>query len=287
RCMPSAKLAEHVAYFQPLPHTFKDFATKYHGGKKINPDLITHCNRELVHEQWRILLNDEFIEAYTHGIVVEWVGDGQKRRFYPRILTYSADYPEKLRIPPTSRLSSVSKEGAHAHDAKFPKPASIWWGPLKTGPQGSSYVTRRETITKARAYIYGPKHLAIDSAAVDRLLKPESLVPTIRTDRSCNFATLMQNAFSDRLQKCGLDYASIFVVDLLHEIELGIWKALLIHLFHILESVDENILHELDRRSVPYLSDELFLKLSIVTGFAWSQLLAVTPYDVFQGTPQS
>ncbi|KAG6914659.1 hypothetical protein DXG01_016060 [Tephrocybe rancida] len=41
---------------------------------------------------------------------------------------------------------------------------------------------------------------------------------------------------------------SIFVVDLLHEIELGVWKALLIHLLRILESVDENLHHELDAR---------------------------------------
>lgn len=55
---------------------------------------MTHCQRELFHEQWRILLDDAFIEAYCHGIVVTCY-DGQQRRFYPRILTYSADYPEK------------------------------------------------------------------------------------------------------------------------------------------------------------------------------------------------
>jgi hypothetical protein len=34
------------------------------------------------------------LEAYKHGIVVECC-DSIKHRFYPRILTYSADYPEK------------------------------------------------------------------------------------------------------------------------------------------------------------------------------------------------
>jgi len=47
-----------------------------------------------MHVQWKILLDDEFIEAYKHGIVIECC-DGIKRWFYPRILTYSADYPEK------------------------------------------------------------------------------------------------------------------------------------------------------------------------------------------------
>ena len=47
-----------------------------------------------MHVQWKILLDDEFLEAYKHGIVIECC-DGIKRRFYPRILTYSTDYPEK------------------------------------------------------------------------------------------------------------------------------------------------------------------------------------------------
>lgn len=47
-----------------------------------------------MHAQWRILLDDEFVEAYEHGIVILCC-DGILRRFYPRILTYSADYPEK------------------------------------------------------------------------------------------------------------------------------------------------------------------------------------------------
>jgi hypothetical protein len=47
-----------------------------------------------MHAQWEILLDEEFQEAWVHGIVVECC-DGVKRRFYPRIFTYSADYPEK------------------------------------------------------------------------------------------------------------------------------------------------------------------------------------------------
>jgi hypothetical protein len=47
-----------------------------------------------MHAQWDILLDDEFIEAWIHGIVIECC-DGVKRRFYLRLITYSADYPEK------------------------------------------------------------------------------------------------------------------------------------------------------------------------------------------------
>jgi hypothetical protein len=37
--------------------------------------------------------------------------------------------------------------------------------------------------------------------------------------------------------------------DLMHEVEIGGWKSLFIHLLRILESYDEGLLTELDRRS--------------------------------------
>ena len=55
---------------------------------------MAHCHRELFHTQWAIILDDEFLEAWKHGIVIRCC-DGVERRFYPRIFTYSADYPEK------------------------------------------------------------------------------------------------------------------------------------------------------------------------------------------------
>jgi hypothetical protein len=56
--------------------------------------LISHCKRELLHQVWSILLDEEFLDAYKHGIILKcW--DGITRRVYPRIFTYSADYPEK------------------------------------------------------------------------------------------------------------------------------------------------------------------------------------------------
>jgi hypothetical protein len=47
-----------------------------------------------MHAQWEVLLDDEFMEAYEHGVVVTG-SDKIKRRHYPRLFTHSADYPEK------------------------------------------------------------------------------------------------------------------------------------------------------------------------------------------------
>jgi hypothetical protein len=116
RCKPSCHLCEHVAYFQTvshlcwtlirfllstlitwhqLPESFKDFASKQTaGGKAPSAAFMTHCHREFFHEQWKVILDDDFIAAWRHGLVILCC-DGVRRRFYPRIFTYSADYPEK------------------------------------------------------------------------------------------------------------------------------------------------------------------------------------------------
>jgi len=40
----------------------------------------------------------------------------------------------------------------------------------------------------------------------------------------------------------------MMVVDLMHEIELNVWKAIFIHLLRILDCNNEALKHELDRR---------------------------------------
>ena len=47
-----------------------------------------------MHQVWDKLLDDDFLHAYEHGFVAECL-DNVWRRFYPRLFTYSADYPEK------------------------------------------------------------------------------------------------------------------------------------------------------------------------------------------------
>ena len=65
-----------------------------YGGKGPNSAFMAHCSREMYDAQWDILLDDEFLEAYKHGIVIDCC-DKIRRRFYPQIFIYSADYREK------------------------------------------------------------------------------------------------------------------------------------------------------------------------------------------------
>jgi len=47
-----------------------------------------------MHAVLRHLLDDEFVMAYKHGIIIK-CADNVQRRVFPRIFTYSADYIEK------------------------------------------------------------------------------------------------------------------------------------------------------------------------------------------------
>jgi hypothetical protein len=49
----------------------------------------------------------------------------------------------------------------------------------------------------------------------------------------------------------------MLVVDLMHEFELGVWKALFIHLLRILAAYDKALLVELDCRYVNHISVSL------------------------------
>jgi hypothetical protein len=92
---PTAHACHHLAYIPSLPDWFQDIAASFHPKWKTQKkEILTHCRRELMHAVWKVLLDDDFLHAYKYGIVIK-CHDGVERRVYPRIFTYSADYPEK------------------------------------------------------------------------------------------------------------------------------------------------------------------------------------------------
>lgn len=125
RCKPTCNLCNHIAYFQKvwfglhnyiyaksvlfkqLPPDFQDFAASHLKGKSPSMPFMAHCQREFLHAQWRELLDNEFLEAYEHGVVIKCC-DGVKRRFYFRIFAYSADYPEKSVLNSNAKFLCVS-----------------------------------------------------------------------------------------------------------------------------------------------------------------------------------
>jgi hypothetical protein len=83
-----------------------------------------------------------------------------------------------------------------------------------------------------------------------------------------------QNAFSECLAKFGFNMFSMVVVDLLHKIDLGVWKAIFIHLLCILDCQHESLKHELDRWWVTLGCPKIYIH--IIPGFKNSLPSALT-----------
>lgn len=83
------------------------------------------------------------------------------------------------------------------------------------------------------------------------MIGSESFTPTRMSTLLIETSTLLitsQSAFISALDKFGLDFFSLFVVDLMHEFELGVWKAVLTHLIQILYTQGAETVAEFDHR---------------------------------------
>ena len=67
-----------------------------------------------------------------------------------------------------------------------------------------------------------------------------------------NKLTFLKNIFAEKLGRFGFDPYQMLVVDLMHEFELGVWKAVFMHLIHILYAAgpSASLVSELDKRYI-------------------------------------
>ncbi|KAJ3887325.1 hypothetical protein GG344DRAFT_80858, partial [Lentinula edodes] len=229
RASPNSGAVHHLAYIPTIPDSVKHEISKFNVNWKTQAkEIIAHCNRELYHAVWRFLLNDAFLHAYKYGIVIKCF-DGVERRVYPRFFTYSADYPEKV------LLATIHERGlCPCPRCLCPKEALDRMGlhqDMKMRDKLRVFLHDKVKLTREWIYEQGIK---IQGSAVQRILKATSSVPTM-------------NAFMGRL---GLDFnlSRMLVVDLMHEFELGVWKALFSHLIRILYAVGQQYVEELNHR---------------------------------------
>ncbi|KAG2346000.1 hypothetical protein BDR05DRAFT_974834 [Suillus weaverae] len=207
---------------KPSCHLAYDFTCSYTQGKGIGPKCTTHRHCELFQAQWRILFDPEFLEAYEHGIVILCC-DGIKCRFYLRVFTDSADYPENL-VATIRQLG-----GCPCLRCLIPMGRLQSLGMICDRQQCATVVrsdaSRSQLVVTARDIIY-KKNYGVNSVAVESLLKPHSWVPS-------------SNMFLDCLGPFGFNMFVALIVNLLHEFELG------------------DSIHELDRRRFSANTSEL------------------------------
>ncbi|KAG9089394.1 hypothetical protein FRC06_001569 [Ceratobasidium sp. 370] len=232
RCKPTSNTCFQVAHIPTLPDEVQEQIAQMHGGKPPTDALLTHLRRELMHAVWSALLDDDIVHAWKHGVVIQ-CADGIVRRVFPRILTYSADYPEKVLLATIRNLGDCLCPRCLVHKAS----ASQMGTPTDMRIRKKQRIDnekRRGKVERARQFIY-EQGRTIQSKPVEDLLKSESYVPTM-------------NAFSDRLHDCKFNIFSSLVVDQLHEIELGVWKSLFLHLIRLLHHNGSQAVTEFNRR---------------------------------------
>ncbi|KAJ7101338.1 hypothetical protein B0H15DRAFT_936529 [Mycena belliarum] len=231
RGKPRAGACHHVAYMPKLPDNFFDWFTD-ETGHAPSAEVLTHCRRELMHAIWRLLLDDEFLKACKHGIVVE-CPDGVSRRFYFRFFTYSADYPEKVLLATIRNLGKCPCPRCLVTKDKLDQVGTVRDDKTRVNARRVDDEERRGYVQIARDWIYRTGRI-IRSAKVEGLLAAKSLVPTV-------------NAFSS-LASYGWDIFTMLVVDFMHEFELGVWKAVFTHLIRILVAYGGDAVQALNDR---------------------------------------
>jgi hypothetical protein len=93
--------------------------------------------------------------------------------------------------------------------------------------------SRREAVESARDLIF-KKNLAVTNNAVENLLSVGSYLPI--------------DVGSLAYSKLGFNVFSMLVVDVMHEVDLGVWKSLFIQLLRLLEATKKGLLNTLDAR---------------------------------------
>ncbi|TEB24923.1 hypothetical protein FA13DRAFT_1796782 [Coprinellus micaceus] len=203
-------------------------------GKLPSDSLFSYCVRELFHKQWSILLSPDLVEAMEHGIIIQ-CPDRETRCFFPRIFSYSADYPEKVLV------GGIRNNGVcPCHRCLVKRDQLFKLGaPSDTERMNEQRCPKDGQAKVAKAQVLINQGYAVDSkkSIEAMLLQPTSLVP-------------LTTAFERNLSKLNFNILSVLVVDILHEFEIGVWKRLYIHLLRLLDAFPSTIslAAELDAR---------------------------------------
>ncbi|KAG6808360.1 hypothetical protein H0H92_004378, partial [Tricholoma furcatifolium] len=231
RVKPSSFSTHHLAYLPSIPEIIQDIYIKLFN-QAAPASSLKHLKRDLVQAIWEMLLsNEKFREAYQKGIVV-CCGDGTWRRFFIRFFAYLADYVERIII------ACIKQNGNQfcATCTVTSRQAQL----LGTKRHDVVYASRRRTdslieqnrVEKARVKIFKHGYVA-DGKPIDNILKDSK--------------TPIRNAFSRLLLPNGENFYNLFVVDVLHEIELGVIKHTFAHLIRMLYTLGAGSVAQLDR----------------------------------------
>ncbi|KAI0738103.1 hypothetical protein C8Q80DRAFT_1222726 [Daedaleopsis nitida] len=215
RGRPTEFAAHHLAYIPSLPDSFGDYYESVYGTQP-SAEVLRFCRRELFTQIWLLLLNEKFMQAYTHGIVAE-CGDSVIRRTFFRVFTYSADYMEKVKIAALKPNSTYMVPQTLTHKNLLCEAGMLADIARRAALREDDPATHSK-IAQARRLIF-EKGSAISGPRVKDLLNEFSLTPT-----------------------------QILAPDLMHEFELGVWRGIFDHLVRLIQARGDKAVKEFNRR---------------------------------------
>ncbi|TBU23843.1 hypothetical protein BD311DRAFT_703164 [Dichomitus squalens] len=233
RFKPSMFAAHHLAYIPSLPASLLRFYEETYG-TPASAAVIRLLKYDLMNKVWLLLLDAEFMHAFEHGVIIV-CGDGVTRRVFPRIFMYLADYPEKCLVACLKTLARCACPDCTVDKCNF------WKMGMKRDMADRAKNTRQDTgilqdlIARVRRWIY-EDGTTPDSDHIRRTkLGFFSMAP-------------VRSAFLQRFASFGCNLYKLFVPDLLHEFELGVWKGTFTHLIRILIAAGRDGVQKLDDR---------------------------------------
>ncbi len=137
-----------------------------------------------MHAIWLLLLDDDFMHAYEHGIVITFA-DGIAQQVFPCIFTYSADYPKKVLLATIRYLATcpclcslLPKVNISAIGSKLDLRRRRNLARVDNNK-------RQHIVNMTRTWIF-ECGLSITSKYVNNVLSPQLWVPTcVSCDASC------------------------------------------------------------------------------------------------------
>ncbi|TBU36964.1 hypothetical protein BD309DRAFT_819099, partial [Dichomitus squalens] len=233
RLKPTMFAAHHLAYVPTLPPAFFEWYKDLYGAPP-SPAVIRLLKYDLMQKIWLELLDPQFMHTYVHGILVD-CGDGVLRRLFPRIFLYSVDYPEKCLVACLKFLAKCACPECLIEKTDFDE--------MGTETDLQNCVVKRRVdsnvlhaaVAKAREWIFNLGRTPEGCNVKATVLNKVSITPT-------------RSAFSIRFAKFKKNVYNLFVPDLMHEFELGVWKSTFTHLIRVLIAAGQDGVQMLDER---------------------------------------
>ncbi|TBU51624.1 hypothetical protein BD310DRAFT_833925 [Dichomitus squalens] len=233
RFKPSIFAAHHLAYVPSLPDGLLQFYEETFG-VPASAAVIRLLKYDLMQKVWLLLLDAEFMHAVKHGVLIV-CGDGITRRVFPRVFMYLADYPEKCLVSCLKTLARCACPDCTTDKCDFWRMGTKrdMAARLKNARKDTSIL--HDAIARARRWIFEDGTAPDGNNIKQTKLGLFSMAP-------------VRSAFSQRFASIGLNMYKLFVPDLMHEFELGVWKGTFTHLVRILIAAGRDGVQKLDGR---------------------------------------